>query len=206
MKEWVEAFTAAQAEMPPVVKRQKAEIPTKSGGSYSYSYADLGDVLEAVRPVLNEHGLSVAQSPITEDGKVGVLTYIYHTSGHFEQFGPLFLPAGNDARGAGSAVTYARRYALCAVLGISPDDDDDGEAASEPEEPERTEVEVSPGDWLETSVEVFGLWTPDDKNAAFQTAMGSLEFQRVSSLDRAKQVFDHMAAAYYEDHPETGLF
>jgi hypothetical protein len=207
MKEWTEAFTAAQAELPPIGKRHEATIPTKTGADYSYKYADLNDVLEAVRPVLNKHGLSISQSSVSEEGKIGVVTRIYHTSGHVETFGPLLLPAGGDARSAGSAITYARRYGLCAALGIAPDDDDDGEAAQEPDPtPERTDVEVSPGDWLKTSVEAFSKWTSDEKNNAFKDAMSSLEFLRVSSMDRAKEVFEKMSESYYSDHPETGLF
>ena len=211
MKDWAEAFTAAQAELPPIRKHHEANIPTKTGGSYSYTYADLNDILEVVRPVLNKHGLSIAQSPMSKEGQIGVATRIYHTSGHVENFGPLLLPAGGDARSAGSAMTYARRYGLCAALGISPDDDDDGAAAEDPdygtpEPPTRTDVEVPPNDWLEKSVEAFGKWTSDEKNAAFKDAMEVLEFKRLSSLDRAKEVFEKMAEAYYEDHPETGLF
>lgn len=207
VKDWAEAFTAAQAELPPIGKRHEATIPTKTGGGYSYKYADLNDVLEAVRPVLNKHGLSISQSSVNEEGKIGVVTRIYHTSGHVETFGPLLLPAGGDARSAGSAITYARRYGLCAALGIAPDDDDDGEAAREPDPtPERTDVKVAPNDWLETSVEALSKWTSDDKNLAYQAAMGELGFERLSSMDRAKEVFDLMAESYYEDHPETGMF
>jgi hypothetical protein len=206
MKDWAEAFTAAQAELPPIGKRHEATIPTKTGGGYSYKYADLNDVLEAVRPVLNKHGLSISQSTVSEEGRIGVVTRIYHTSGHVETFGPLLLPAGGDARSAGSAITYARRYGLCAALGIAPDDDDDGAAAEPPAEVTRTDVEVSPGDWLKTSVEAFGLWTPEQRREAYQKAMTGLEFKKLSSMDRAKEVFEKMSEAYYEDHPETGLF
>ncbi len=207
IKDWAEAFAAAQAELPPIGKRHEATIPTKTGGGYSYKYADLNDVLEAVRPVLNKHGLSISQSSVSEEGKIGVVTRIYHTSGHVETFGPLLLPAGGDARSAGSAITYARRYGLCAALGIAPDDDDDGEAAREPAEPPtRTDVEVSPGDWLKTSVDAFSKWSSEERNNAFKDAMEVSEFQRLSSLDRAKEVFERMAESYYSDHPETGLF
>ncbi len=202
-EDWAEAFTAAQAELPPIAKRHEATI----GNSYSYKYADLADVLEAVRPVLNKHGLSISQSSVSEEGKIGVVTRIYHMSGHVETFGPLLLPAGGDARSAGSAITYARRYGLCAALGIAPDDDDDGEAAREPEpKPTRSDVEVSPGDWLKTSVEAFTKWTSDERNNAYKDAMSSVEWVRVSSMERAVIVFEAMAEAYYEDHPETGLF
>lgn len=215
MKDWAEAFTAAQADFQPIAKRHEATI----GQSYSYKYADLNDVLEAVRPVLNKHGLSIAQSTVSEEGQIGVVTRIYHTSGHVEAFGPLLLPAGGDARSAGSAITYARRYSLTAALGISPDDDDDGEAATEshsetlaipggqpPAEPTKTDVEVTPGDWLKTSVEVFGLWTPDEKREAYTAAMTDLDFKKLSSMKRAKEVFEAMSEGYYRDRPEASPF
>ena len=203
MKDWTEAFTAAQAELPSIAKQHEATI----GTSYSYKYADLNDVLEAVRPVLNKHGLSIAQSTVSEEGQIGVVTRIYHTSGHVETFGPLLLPAGGDARSAGSAITYARRYGLCAALGISPDDDNDGEAAQQPEStPERTDVEVSPGDWLKTSVETFGLWTPEEKREAYTAAMTGLDFKKLSSMKRAKEVFEAMSEGYYRDRPEASPF
>lgn len=128
--EWAEAFAAAQAELPEVPKTKTADIPTKTGGKYSYRYADLSDVLAACRPVLNRHGLSISQSVTGDESSVAVTTRIFHVGGHVEEFGPTILPAGSDARGVGSAVTYARRYGLCAALGITPDEDDDGQAAS----------------------------------------------------------------------------
>ncbi len=124
---WIEAFTKAQAEFPTIAKTKTADM-----GTYSYTYADLGDIIEAVRPILVEHGLAFAQSAVTLDGKVGIETRVYHTAGHVEVFGPLYLPAGNDARSAGSAVTYARRYSLTAALGITSDEDADGAGAETP--------------------------------------------------------------------------
>lgn len=127
---WMEAFVKAQAEFPSIHKDKTATIQTKAGGSFSYSYADLPTILEQVNPILKKHGFAVGQAVVSENGNVGVETRIYHKSGHVEVFGPLFLPSGDDARSAGSAVTYARRYSLCAALGIATDEDDDGGAAS----------------------------------------------------------------------------
>ncbi len=81
-------------------------------------------------------------------------------------------------------------------------DEPDGYGTPEPP----SDVGWSPGDWLRTSVEAFAKWTSDERNNAYKDAMEVLEFQRVSSMDRAKEVFERMAEAYYEDHPETGLF
>jgi len=126
---WAAAFVAAQAEMPEIPKARRATIRTRDGGQYAYSYADLPAILAAVSPVLAKHGLGVAQSVEVANGGVAVKTRVYHTGGHVEEFGPLVLPAGEDARAVGSAITYARRYSLCAALGISADEDDDAATA-----------------------------------------------------------------------------
>jgi hypothetical protein len=126
---WAGAFLEAQKQMPAIRKDKKATIRTKDGGQFSYTYADLSTIIDAVRKVLNKHGLSFAQSVEVYEGGVAVITRIYHSHGHIEVFGPIVLPSGGDARAAGSAITYARRYALCAALGIAADEDDDASGA-----------------------------------------------------------------------------
>lgn len=113
------ALVAAQADLPDIPKAR-----TANAGSYSYAYADLADVLNAVRPVLKAHGLAVLQNARTEDSGIGVSTIIVHVSGEQLEFGPLVLPYGGSPQAAGSAITYARRYALLAALGLACDDDD----------------------------------------------------------------------------------
>lgn len=137
--EWIAAFLAAQGAFPPISKTKTASIKTKSGSDYSYSYADLPDILDAVQPALAANGLGIAQSVVGQLADLAVETRIYHSGGWVEVFGPLHLPGGDDARSAGSAVTYARRYALCAALGIAPDEDDDGGAATPRRSPNPTE-------------------------------------------------------------------
>lgn len=94
-------------------------------------YADLADVWKAIRKPLSDNGLSVVQLPSTTEGGVDVVTLLLHSSGQWIQ-SRLWMPADrSDAQGLGSALTYARRYALAAVIGVAQDDDD-GNAASEP--------------------------------------------------------------------------
>lgn len=198
-KEFTEAFTKALAAMPEVGKGKEADM-----GDYSYKYADLHSILDAVRPVLAEHGLSVAQSTVNLDGKVGVETRIYHTSGHVETFGPLVLPAGNNAQGYGSAITYARRYSLTAALGIAPDEDDDGAGAVKAQQaPQRTDVREDPADWLKKNVEIFALWTKEQKTEAYKTAAEMLALEFPLTMDSAQRLFKHMQGAYYEEHPAS---
>jgi len=197
--EFAEAFTEALAEMPQIGKDKTADM-----GNYSYKYADLNTILEAVKPVLAKHGLTVAQSTVNIDSKVGVETRIYHESGHVETFGPLVLPAGNNAQGYGSAITYARRYSLTAALGIAPDEDDDGaEAVKAQQAPQRKDVEPDPADWLAQKVEIFGLWTKEQRVDAYKAATHALEPAFPLSQADAEKVFGHMADAYYEEHPSS---
>jgi hypothetical protein len=128
--EWAEAFVRAQSQLINPPKTETAKIKTKTGADFQYTYAALPDIIDSIRIVLHENGLAFAQSVVSNDGMVGVSTIIYHRGGHAEHFGPLYMPAGQTPQEYGSATTYARRYALCAALGIAADSDDDAQAAS----------------------------------------------------------------------------
>lgn len=94
---------------------------------FKSKYAPLNDVLNLVRPVLAKNGLSVVQAPSGDGENIIVTTTLLHESGEWIEFPSLTLRADKaTAQGAGSAITYARRYSLSAVLGISSEDDGDG--------------------------------------------------------------------------------
>jgi hypothetical protein len=118
------ALVAALEDLTVVVASQTADA-----GSYSYRYADMAGVVKLTRPVLARHGL-VALTPLHDhaDG-LACTVVILHTSGERLDFGPFPFPHGRDAQATGSAVTYHRRYALVAALGMAAGDDDDGAAA-----------------------------------------------------------------------------
>lgn len=126
------AFCAAQAQMPDIAKSRTAKVDTKAGGNYTYKYADLSDLLEAVRPLLAANGLFVSQDCIRRASMIDVYTTIGHKSGEYVDFGPMSFDAGSTPQAAGSAVTYARRYALLAALGMATEDDDGQAAAQTP--------------------------------------------------------------------------
>lgn len=106
-------------------------------------YADLDAVWEACRKALSENGLAVAQATVDGEGKLFLETLLLHTSGEFLSsrypLTPMRQVSGGgwaesgDPQSIGSAITYARRYAMSAMLGISADDDDDAEAATRKE-------------------------------------------------------------------------
>lgn len=124
-------LVAALGELADVKRGASANIPTKSGGSYSYKYATLPDILQAVRPVLAKHNLAVLQNATqTADGSVAIWTMLVHSSGQHLVFEALPMPMGAIAQETGSAITYGRRYQLLAVLGLAADDDDDGASAA----------------------------------------------------------------------------
>lgn len=123
------ALAAFQGEMPSVHKGNTANVPTKSGGSYRYTYADLADVSKAAMPILARHGLSFTTSPGIVDGKLMLTGTLLHTSGeHREGMLPL---TGGGPQELGSSLTYMRRYLLGALTGIVTDDDDDGQRAED---------------------------------------------------------------------------
>lgn len=112
------------------------EDPTKSSSNphFKSSYADLSQVLLAVRPVLAKNGLSVAQGPTRVEGWLVLSTQLLHSSGEYlETETPLLMESarGQTMQALGSAITYARRYALQAIIGSAgKGDDDDGNKAT----------------------------------------------------------------------------
>lgn len=126
-----EALLALQAELPTITKDNTAEVPTKSGGKYTYKYADLGAVHDALFPLLNKHGLIWVTAPTVNRYGFTLHYQLLHSSGGIS--GKYYLPQGTPQE-IGSAITYARRYALLAVCGVAPEDDD-GAAATAPRKP-----------------------------------------------------------------------
>lgn len=118
------AMALAFAEIEGATKGKLGQV-----GQQKYKYADLGSVIDAIKPALIKHGLFFTQCPEPVDGGVCIATHLYHSSGYNLPLGKLFVPANqNNAQGFGSALTYARRYALVTAFGV-PVEDDDGSAA-----------------------------------------------------------------------------
>lgn len=112
---------------------------TATNPFFKSKYAPLDTVLNTVRPILSKHGLSIIQTPSTEENCIVVTTILIHESGEFIETEPLKLKMDKiTAQGAGSAITYARRYSLSAVLGIASEDDDDGNLAEPTNKPRMT--------------------------------------------------------------------
>lgn len=94
-------------------------------------YADLAAVWEACREALSANGLAVIQTPQMTGENIVLVTKLVHASGQWVEARYPVWPVQNTPQGYGSALTYARRYSLAAMVGVAPaDEDDDGNAAS----------------------------------------------------------------------------
>ena len=116
------AMCKAQGEMGGAVKGEENPF-------FKKKYADLGAVVQAVKEPFATNGLSYIQFPIESDGRIGIETILMHESGEWLSNSFTVQLSKQDAQGAGSAITYCRRYSLQAIAGI-PSEDDDGNAAS----------------------------------------------------------------------------
>lgn len=126
INELAAALVAAQAEF--------SAVPKGSTNPFFKSkYAALPDVVSHAGPVLSKHGLAISQFI---DGEYlegdALVTYLIHKSGQYISHVMKLHLSKDDPQGQGSAVTYARRYSYMAALGLVADDDDDGNAASQP--------------------------------------------------------------------------
>lgn len=124
MTELAKALHAFQKDAPPI--HLDAKNP-----HFGSKFASLAGVIAAVRPVLNEHGLVYSQFPTNLNGAPALRTALMHAESGEEiaDVMPLILPK-SDPQGYGSALTYARRYALLSVLGLVGDEDDDANVAT----------------------------------------------------------------------------
>lgn len=127
-----------QAECPVIPKSHTANVKTKSGASFRYTYADLGDIVETVRPLLHKHGLSYAWNSKVTENRLLCTCKLRHVEGHQEEAEfecPVESEAGmSPAQKNGAALTYARRQSLVQVLGITTaDEDTDGRAPASTE-------------------------------------------------------------------------
>lgn len=124
-----EALAKAQGQM-------KGASKDTTNPFFKAKYADLASVWEACRLALSENGLSIAQPTVVLDsGDVAVKTILMHSSGEYiEGVLPVKLSDNATAQQLGSYITYNRRYALAAMVGVAPEDDD-GNSASEAPKP-----------------------------------------------------------------------
>jgi hypothetical protein len=119
------AIIQAQSEFTPAVK-------DATNPHFRSKYANFDSIVDTIRPVLAKNGLAFMQPTVDIDGKLFIKTRIIHGSGEWIESSYPVNPVKNDPQGYGSALTYARRYSLSSILGITSDEDDDGNKSSHP--------------------------------------------------------------------------
>lgn len=117
------ALVAFQADLEPVDKNSANPF-------FKSKYADFTEVKQSVQPLLKKHKLAVTQWPTTLGDKPALRTRVMHESGEYDEDTMLLVLAKQDLQGQGSGITYAKRYAFMAALGIVADEDDDGNKAT----------------------------------------------------------------------------
>jgi|TARA_R110000744_G_scaffold220399_2_gene339217 hypothetical protein len=121
IKELATALCKAQGQMGGAVK-------DSSNPFFKSSYADLTSIIKAIKQPFFDNGLSYTQFPVSNEYGIGVSTRLMHNSGEWLEMDYALPTVKKDPQASGSAITYARRYALQSIAGI-PTADDDAESA-----------------------------------------------------------------------------
>ena len=131
--ELLAALEAVQSELPTMPKNTTA---------YGYKYADLDTITQTIKPILHKHGIAYLQSISgSSQEQMTLTTRVFNTKGQYIEDTaalPVIISTKNNAaQTLGMSITYMRRYALCAMLGITSDEDVDAnaEGKSQPKKP-----------------------------------------------------------------------
>lgn len=194
INELATALSKAQGEMGHAGK-------TADNPFFKSKYADLSAVIDAARPALAKHGLSVVQIPdVDAEGNVTLITQLCHASGQWIRSWYPVKPVKADPQGLGSAITYSRRYAYSAITGVAAaDEDDDDNAASGKNDNSVTNGKVSAKTaygssknmklkWTEISQKFTSCKTLKELESAWEDAKPDLS--TIASIDR--QLYDSL--------------
>ena len=166
---------------------------------FKSKYADLASIWDACRKPLSDNGLAVVQSPVdAEAGSVGLTTTLLHSSGQWISATVSAPLQQNTAQAVGSAITYLRRYALAAMVGVAPDDDDGNAASTQQQRPQTAQrVDYVPAPATDPVAEVktkfiakFGPWgqhftLPEPRDRAGWIAAGRELDDRIKQAKQA---------------------
>lgn len=132
-REFFAAFAAFQAECPPIKKTNTANIATRSGAKFSYTFAPLDEIARTVNPFLTRNAFSYSWDTKVEGNSLTKICTLRHAAGHSITSTaslPIDTAAGmSDQQKVAAAGTFAERMSLRSVLGLTTTDDDtDGES------------------------------------------------------------------------------
>lgn len=168
MKNLLKALAAFQQEVPVIHKGTQG---------YGYSYADLPKIFEVINPLLEKHGLGFTQNLITKDGENKLSTMIFHSETGENMETSVAIPyvalkGMNDFQSFGSGVTYFRRYALSAALGLVTDKDTD--ASGEQDTKKKPTIDAKRFQAAVKSI-VDGSYTREKLEAAFDLTEAQID-------------------------------
>lgn len=193
------SLAKAQAKFPAVKKTRTAKA-----GAYAYDYADLSDILHAVMPVLGQNEIALTQRYSVQEGTILLETILLHASGEMLSSVLPITNGGNpSAQQIGSLMTYMRRYAVTALLGIAAEDDDDGASAAPPARAPQRVHESSGGSGGELARHAAVATRKADGPRAAPPANLANEKQRRLVWARAKAKGDELGLT--DDTVTTGL-
>jgi hypothetical protein len=166
IKSLAAALCKARAAFPDIVKDREVEVFSKRTNSkYRFRYATLDNILGLIKGPLSDNGLSFIQS-VDKDGVTLLLT---HESGEWIRTDAMPIRCEeNGAQAYGSAISYAKRYQICAVFGITADEDDDGNGADgnqqrqQSRQPARTVVPRVSQEQVAKVLELLGVVKPPE--------------------------------------------
>lgn len=189
-KQFFEALSKFQTLVPALKKNKTANVPTKTGGKFSYKFADLGSIASGIKNALNECGLSYRWEFAESKEGMKVTCIVSHLSGHSEM---TYMEAGKDMSGAkndiqskGSTNTYLQRYTLIGALGLATaDDDKDGSGA-----PPASSSDLSEEDYLD-------LWRQKLKEVKTK-----LELNKLYAVEQKKILADEKLKSMFKDRQE----
>lgn len=177
------ALAAAQGEITGALKESKNPF-------FKSSYADLASCWDACRTPLSKNHLAVIQTTQATEGGVKVVTTLAHESGEWMRGTLCMTPTKNDPQGIGSCLTYARRYALAAIVGLAQIDDDANSASGKGDGKSGTDVKPT---FTDPKGEAYKSVDPKVRDPFINRLMTAL------NADREENV---MADDLYEIHTE----
>jgi hypothetical protein len=166
--------------MPSLIKAQGEFAPAvkaKVNPHFKSKYVPLDVVLDAIAEPLRNNGIAIIQQTDILDGRMVLLTRLVHESGEWIAGRYPVQPVKADPQGEGSALTYARRYALMAIAGIAPEDDDGNAAVKAVQREPATVTRILPTD---------GVWeAQDEEQQAFLLKIAEAVFDLMPDADAA---------------------
>ena len=158
-KSFLAALSKFQTLVPVLKKSKIARVPTKTGGSFQYRYADLGSITQAIKNPLQDCGLSYRWEFSETAGRMKVTCIVSHIDGHTETASMEATAdnsgAKNDIQQKGSTHTYLQRYTLIGALGLSTaDEDNDGGKTVQGEKSKDDDKEATTALWKQALAEV----------------------------------------------------